>query len=52
MVKGNMGKLKVEKSLFYSGGEILFESMCTFEAWKRCSNSWSNPNYKFSLARD
>jgi hypothetical protein len=31
MVKGNMGKFESQIGRFQSGGEFLFECMCTFE---------------------
>ena len=31
MIEGNMGKFESQIGLFYSGGEFLFEWMCTFE---------------------
>jgi hypothetical protein len=48
MVKGNMNKFKSRNSLLESGGEFLFERMCTFEAWKHCSNSWSIVEFSFA----
>ena len=48
--KGNRSKLKIKINLLWSGGESLFESMCTYKVWKRCSNFWSNS--KFVFARD
>jgi hypothetical protein len=41
MVEGNMGKFESQNGLLQSRGEFLFERMCTFEAWKDSSNSWS-----------
>ena len=41
MVEGNMGKFESRISLFWSEGEFFIERICTFEAWKHWSNSWS-----------
>ena len=48
MVEGNMGKFESQISLFYSGGEFFIEHLCTFEAWKQSSNSWSIAVFNFA----
>ena len=47
MIEGNTGKFKSQISLFYSKGEFLIEHLCTFEAWKHSSNSWSIAGFSF-----
>ena len=46
MVEGNMGKFESQISLF--GGEFFIEHLCTFEAWKHSSNSWSIAEFSFA----
>ena len=46
MVEGNIGKFKSQISLFER--EFFIEHMCTFEAWKHSSNSWSIAEFSFA----
>ena len=48
MIEGNTGKFESQISLFYSGGEFLIEHLCTYEAWKHCSNSGSIAEFSFA----
>ena len=48
MVEGDMGKFESQISLFKSGGEFFIEHLCTFEAWKHSSNSWSIAEFSLS----
>ena len=48
MIEGNTGKFESKINLFYSGGKILIEHLCTFEAWKHSSNSWSIVEFSFA----
>ena len=48
MIEGNMSKFESQISLFYSEGEFLIEHLCTSEAWKHSSNSWSIAEFSFA----
>ena len=48
MIEGNTGMFESQISLFYSGGEIFIEHLCTFEAWKHSSNFWSIAEFSFA----
>ena len=48
MVEGNMSKFESQIGILYSGGEFLFEHLCTFEAWKHSSNFWSIAEFSFT----
>jgi hypothetical protein len=48
MVEGNKGMFESQIILLWFGGEFLIERLCTFEAWKHRSNSWSIDKFSFA----